>query len=70
MVPWKILQVAAHAGRGVEVVVVVDMAIGAGARRNGVQASERESGAVVVERSIGAMNWCRDTGCRSAGSSP
>ena len=48
----EILQVAAHAGRGVEVVVVVDMAVGAGARRNGVQAGEREPGAVVIERGI------------------
>ena len=48
----EILQVAAHAGRGVEVVVVVDMAIGAGTRRDGVQSGERESGAVVIEGGI------------------
>ncbi len=48
----EILQVAAHAGRGGEVVVVVDVAVGAGARRYRVQAGEREPGAVVIKRGI------------------
>src|SRR6201993_2196421 len=47
-----ILQVARNAGRAVQAVVVVDVAIGAGARRNRVQSGQRESGAVVVKRGI------------------
>ena len=47
-----VLQVATHAGRCIEVVVVVDVAIGAGPRRNGVQSGERETGAVVIEGGI------------------
>ena len=45
----EVLQMARHARGVVQGVVIVDMAIGAGARRHRVQASERESGIVVVE---------------------
>jgi hypothetical protein len=45
----EILQVARHAGRAVQVVVVVDVTIGAGARWDGMQSGERKPGAVVVE---------------------
>src|SRR4029077_13242285 len=48
----EILQVAGDAGRAVQVVVVVDVAVGTGARRNRVQSGKRETGAVVVERRI------------------
>ena len=48
----EILQVAGHAGVGGQVVIIVDMAVSALAGRDGVQASENESGGVVVERSI------------------
>ncbi len=44
-----VLEVATHTGGRRQVVVVVDMAVGALTRRHGVQASEREAGAVVVE---------------------
>ena len=47
-----ILHVATHARRGVEAVVVADVAIGADAWRNRVQAGQREAGAVVVERCV------------------
>ena len=47
-----VLQVTAHAGRGIEAVVVVDVAIGASPRRNRVQSSKGEPGAVVIERGI------------------
>jgi len=45
----EILHVARDAGRAVQVVVVVDVTIGAGARWDGMQSGERKSGAVVVE---------------------
>ena len=48
----EVLEVAGDASRARQVVVVVDVAIGAGARRNGVQAGKGEAGAVVVERGI------------------
>src|SRR5437879_4301519 len=45
----EILQVARDAGGAVQVVVVVDVTIGAGARWHGMQSGERKPGAVVVE---------------------
>ena len=47
-----ILLVARNAGGVGQVVIVIDMAIRALARRSCVRSGERESGAVVVERSI------------------
>ena len=47
-----VLQVATHARRGVQAVIVVDVAIGAGPRRHRVQPRERETGAGMVERGI------------------
>jgi len=47
-----VLQVTAHAGRGGQVVVVVDVTIGALPRRNCMHARQREPGAVMVERRI------------------
>ena len=43
---------AGDAGRAVQVVVVTDVTVGAGARRHRMQSSEREPGAVVIERGI------------------
>lgn len=45
-------QVAAHARRVRNVVVVVDVAVGALPRRYRVHSRQRESGAVVIERCI------------------
>jgi len=48
----EILQVAVDAGRAGQAVIVVDVAIGTDARRNRMQAGERESRVVVVEGRI------------------
>ena len=48
-VALEIVQVARHAGRAVQVVVVVDVAIGAGTRWHGMPPVSGKSGAVVVE---------------------
>ncbi len=45
----EILHVARHAGVSGQVVVVIDVAVGAGARWHGVQSGERKPGAIVVE---------------------
>ena len=45
----EILQVARHAGGAVQRVVIIDVAIGAGARWDGMQSGERKPGAVVVK---------------------
>ena len=47
-----IRQVASHAGRAVQTVIVIHVAIGASPRRDRVQAREREPCAGVVERRI------------------
>jgi len=47
-----VLQVAGRAGRAVQVVVVIDVAVGAGAGRDRVQSGKREPGAVVIEGGI------------------
>ena len=47
-----VLEVATHARGAVQVVVIVDMAIGASPRWNGMQPGERESSAGVVERGV------------------
>src|ERR1700758_5035701 len=52
----KILQVARHAGGGIQSVVVVNVAIGASPRRNGMKSGQRETGAVMIERRIRPVN--------------
>ena len=47
-----ILQVAADTGISAEVVIVVEVAIGALARRNGMHSGQRKIRRIVVERSI------------------
>ena len=47
-----VLQMATHAGRTGQVVIVVDVAIGALARRDGVPSSEREAGRAVIELGV------------------
>ena len=57
MVHWRgcivvVVLMATDAGRDGDVVVVIDVAVGALAGRNSVRSGERKSGAVVVERSV------------------
>lgn len=47
---------AGHAGGTVELIVPVDMAVGALARRNGVHSGQGESGGRVIERGIGPQD--------------
>ncbi len=49
----EILQVAGHAGRAIQTVVVADVAIGAEPWRHGVQAGQRKPGRSVIESAIG-----------------
>jgi hydrogenase maturation factor len=49
----KVLQVAGHAGRTRQVVVVIDVAIGALTRRHGMQSRQCKSGSRVIELAIG-----------------
>jgi hypothetical protein len=48
----EILEVARNAGVRGQIVVVVDVAVGSGARRHRVHSGEREAGAVVIKRGI------------------
>ena len=48
----EVLQMTGHAGRAGQVVVIVNVAIGACARRDRVQAGEREPGGVVIKCGI------------------
>ena len=45
-------QMAGHASRAIQVVVVIDVAIGTLSRRHRVQAGQGEAGAVVIEGCI------------------
>ncbi len=47
-----ILQVAGYASRAAQVVAVVDVAVGAQPRRNGVAIRQREPNRIVIERGI------------------
>lgn len=48
----EVLQVTAHAGRAVQAVIIVNVAISAGARRDRVHSSKREPSTAVIERSV------------------
>ena len=62
-------QVARHAGRAGEVVIVIDVAIGALPRRYRVHARQRKSSAVVIKSRIQPRSSCCGTGRNLAGSS-
>lgn len=47
-----ILQVATHTGGAAEVVVVIDVAVGADAGRNGMAAAKRKSNRAVIESGV------------------
>ena len=71
----EIVEVARHASRAREVVVIVGMAIGALARRHGVRSGQRESGGRVIELAAGPRDHvvtllasCRKTGVRDRSS--
>jgi hypothetical protein len=49
----EILQVAAHASARIQVVIVVNVAVCAGAWRNCVQAGQDKAGSGVIKRSVG-----------------
>ena len=51
-----VLQMARDAGRAVQSVIVVNVAIGASPRRNGMKSGQRETGAVMIERRIRPVN--------------
>ena len=51
-----VLQMAGDTGGGVQTVVVVDVAVAALARRNGVSAGEGPSGGGVIEGGVGPLN--------------
>ncbi len=51
-----VLEMATHAGFDGDVVVVVDVAVGALARRNGVLPSQRKAGGRVIELAIGPLH--------------
>ena len=48
----KVLEMAGHTRCAAQAVVVVDVAVSAGSRRNCVHSSERETGAGVVKRRV------------------
>src|SRR5215467_5049242 len=50
-----VLEVAAHAGCGIQAVIVINVAIGALPRGNRVQSGERETRAAVVKGGIGPV---------------
>ena len=52
----EVFQVAGHARRAVQCVVIVDVAIRALARRNGVQSGQREAGHRMVEPAIAPLH--------------
>ena len=51
-----ILKVAAHASAAVQVVVTIDVTVGAGAWRDGVQARQDKAGSGVIKLSVGPQH--------------